>query len=281
MPTTISNPNFFAGSPLNRLSWLRPSHAFLNALVLSPETRWIIFNAGQPLVVTNGSVKQPQLAYLPTSDVLSILGPEPFFGQAEEEGKLVPTSAKALGSIRHRGARLVFLGVQEHLAGERASGDRSRASSSSSPDVKMFEDVPEQAVATLNGTPFFCVDVAEVDQAAIDVVFSLAVEKGEVLSWMDARAVMACLDAVAAGVYAQARSMVDWNQRNKVCRSNFAFFSQTYNMGSSVLLVVRRRTQCGVAGKFPVRVSCLGLIERAGYRVQPSSLLMLSVSCEY
>jgi hypothetical protein len=30
---------------------------------------------------------------------------------------------------------------------------------------------------------------------------------------------MGCLDAVAAVVYAQARSMLDWNQRNKVSMS--------------------------------------------------------------
>jgi hypothetical protein len=55
MPTTIPNPNFFAGSPLNRLSWLRSSHVFLNALFFSPATRWIVFNGGQPLVASGPS----------------------------------------------------------------------------------------------------------------------------------------------------------------------------------------------------------------------------------
>jgi NAD+ diphosphatase len=223
MPTTKPNPNFFAGSPLNRLSWLRPSHPFLNALVLFPATRWIIFNGGQPLVVmTSGSTSartesatnnvKHQLAHVSTDDVLPLLGPQPFFGQAEEEGQLVPNTVRTLGSIRHRGPRIVFLGLhQTSEAGGEPNGDGGTLTLILSPDVR--EDALEQAVAGLNGTPFFCVDVADVEQSVVDVMLKQAVERW---SWMDARAVMACLDASAAGMYAQARSMADWNQRNKV-----------------------------------------------------------------
>jgi hypothetical protein len=49
---------------------------------------------------------------------------------------------------------------------------------------KKSEDIPEQAVATLNRTPF-CVDIAKIDQAALDVVCGLAAEKVRpCLGWM-------------------------------------------------------------------------------------------------
>ena len=282
MPTTKPNPNFFAGSPLNRLSWLRPSHPFLNALVLFPATRWIIFNGGQPLVVTmsgsstsagsesaTSNVKH-QLAHVSTDDVLPLLGPQPFFGQAEEDGQLVPNSVRTLGSIRHRGPRIVFLGLHQpetSEAGGEPNGDGGTLTLS--PDVQ--EDALEQAVAGLNGTPFFCVDVADVEQSVVDVVLKQAVERW---SWMDARAVMACLDAPAAGMYAQARSMADWNQRNKV--SAFALsrglVRLTRQGKSSVRLAVRLRTRCGAAGSFLATPSCRGSTERAGDRVRPSQL---------
>ncbi|KAF9022282.1 hypothetical protein BDZ89DRAFT_1070810 [Hymenopellis radicata] len=55
------------GSPLNGLSWLRPSHDFLNALVALPQTRWILFNNGAPLVdKKDGS--RPSLACQPLMD---------------------------------------------------------------------------------------------------------------------------------------------------------------------------------------------------------------------
>ena len=161
MPSTKPNPNFFAGSPLNRLSWLRPSHPFLNALVLFPATRWIIFNGGQPLVVTASSdgsesatnTIKHQLAHVSTDDVLPLLGPQPFFGQAEEEGQLVPNSIRTLGSIRHRGPRIVFLGLQQTSAeaGGEPNGDGSLNALTLSPE----DHAEEQAVAGLERDAVF------------------------------------------------------------------------------------------------------------------------------
>ena len=39
---------------------------------------------------------------------------------------------------------------------------------------------------------------------------------GEVLDWSEPRASMLNLDIVTAAIFASARSMVDWNRRNKV-----------------------------------------------------------------
>jgi NAD+ diphosphatase len=39
---------------------------------------------------------------------------------------------------------------------------------------------------------------------------------GKILKWSEPRALMSTLDAFTAAIFASARSLVDWNQRNKV-----------------------------------------------------------------
>jgi NAD+ diphosphatase len=185
----------FSGNPLNRLSWLRPSHAFLNNTVVSPSTRWIIFKGGDPLV--SQSLTDPEkntLAYLSTHDVASLLGPEPFFGQAENVGQLASDTEKVLESARHRGVPIVFLGTQERHA-----------------DVSL----PNLQDGTIQGTPFFAMDVADVEPERVDAMLQAAAGAHPGLTWVGARAILANLEVSTAGVFAQARSMVDWNQRNK------------------------------------------------------------------
>jgi len=107
-----------------------------------------------------------------------------------------------LESVRHRGIPIVFLGLQENDAGLFSSSDWKKA--------------PEKAIADLQGTPFFSMDVADAEPKDVDVMLKKAAAKnGEELSWMEARAMMSILDNSVAGVFAQARSMTDWNQRNK------------------------------------------------------------------
>jgi hypothetical protein len=43
---------------------------------------------------------------------------------------------------------------------------------------------------------------------------------GSVLTFMEPRAAMSSLDGSTASIFAEARSMVDWNQRNKACSSS-------------------------------------------------------------
>lgn len=198
--------NFLGGSPLNRLSWLRPSQTVLNAIIISPATRWLLFNAGQPLVASDGS-RKPTLAYLTTNDVKSFLGDKPYLGQGGEAGEVAPVDVKVLEAARHRGAPIVFLGLQEP--------DTSSASALPSSD---FTD-PEAAVANLAGTPFFSMDVAEFEESKIDEVLksSSLTQSGQTLTFSEPRAATANMDVFNAGVFAEARSMVDWNQRNKFC----------------------------------------------------------------
>ncbi|KAJ8462429.1 hypothetical protein ONZ45_g17936 [Pleurotus djamor] len=209
--------NMFSGSPLNRLSWLRSSHLFLNAVVPLPTTKWLLFNAGQPLVsstFSSGKIEK-KLAYLSTQDVRPLLGEEPFFGQGEKEGDVVPvtqpdasghTPESPLDAIRHRGIPLVFLGVKETHVG-----------SSALPSSE-FAD-PGPAVANLKGEPYFSMDVADADDGIVKKVLSDAGKgkEGVEYGWFDSRSVIGIMDAFDAAVYAGARSLVDWNYRNKFC----------------------------------------------------------------
>jgi NAD+ diphosphatase len=201
------------GSPLNRLSWLRSSAPFLNAAVDSPTTRWILFNAGQPLIVTSSKT----IAQLPTEHVRLLLGASPYFGQGQHEGELVPADSDdhVLEAARHRGAPLVFLGLHEP---QEDGGHGSGALPTSE-----FTDA-DKAVSNIKGTLYFSLEVSELPQADVENV----VASQEGLAFTEPRAAAATLDPFAAAVFAEARSMVDWNTRNKVIKENHAILSHTH-----------------------------------------------------
>jgi len=208
----------YGGSPLNRLSWLRTSQSFLNAVVAIPSTRWLLFNAGQPLVSSgpNGSSK-PAPIYLSTSDVKAFLGPEPYFGQGKDAGDLFEEVEVGEGhsnhspteSMRHHGLRVVFLGLHEQHSGDGASALPSSE----------FKD-PQEAIKKLEGILYFSTDVVDLGYSPeqLDAILKATApgQEGQQLSWAEPRALMSNIDIVTAGIFASARSLVDWNQRNKV-----------------------------------------------------------------
>jgi NAD+ diphosphatase len=161
---------------------------------------------------------KPAPIYLTTNDVKPFLGPAPYFGQGKEPGELVnekdhgqvthhhysPTE-----SVRHRGIPVIFLGVHE---------PQSNGSNVALPTSE-FSD-PEDAVNNLDGTPFFAMDVADMDytpeQLKEILKETIPGQEGKVLDWSEPRASMLDLDIFNAAVFASARSLVDWNMRNKV-----------------------------------------------------------------
>ncbi|OAX36523.1 hypothetical protein K503DRAFT_291783 [Rhizopogon vinicolor AM-OR11-026] len=199
--------NFLGGSPLNRLSWLRPSHSFLNAVVVSPATRWILFNGGQPLISSHPGTQKRSLALLTTDEVKPLLGADPFFGQCEQEGEVCASDIHVLEASRIRGPSVVFLGLKE--------ADVTSGSALPSSD---FKD-PYAAVENLEGTPYFSVDVVDLDENKINEAIENTelAKDGSALTFMEPRAAMSSLDVYTASIFAEARSMVDWNQRNKFC----------------------------------------------------------------
>lgn len=198
----------FSGSPLNRLSWLRNSHSFLNSIVASPKSKWLLFRTGNPLSTKSDS--KSSLAYLSTQEVAPFIGQGPYFGQAKETGLLSSEEKiSATESVRHRGAPIVFLGLHESSS----SGSGALPSSD-------FVDA-EKAVAKLEGTPYFALDVSdlEMEESEVDAVLNQTetAKAGETLTWLDARSVMTNVDLFNGAIFAEARGMCDWNSRNKVC----------------------------------------------------------------
>ncbi|KAG8214201.1 NUDIX hydrolase domain-like protein [Butyriboletus roseoflavus] len=199
--------NFMGGSPLNRLSWLRPSSSFLNAVVESSATRWILFKGGMPLLTTDANTEKRTLALLTSRDVKPLLGPGPYFGQGLNPGESSTEETPVLEAARLHGPRVVFLGLEER--------NPATASALPSSDFKG----PEAAVAHIDGTPYFSVDVADLEEGKVDeVVQNSELEQSDVkLAFTDPRTAMGALDMFGAAVFANARSMVDWNDRNRFC----------------------------------------------------------------
>jgi NAD+ diphosphatase len=71
--------NYFSGSPLNRVSFLRANHDFIAKALVHPTTSFLLFNDLAPLA------KDPtQLAYASHTDVKPLIGENPFKKTEEE-----------------------------------------------------------------------------------------------------------------------------------------------------------------------------------------------------
>ncbi|KLO15364.1 hypothetical protein SCHPADRAFT_902380 [Schizopora paradoxa] len=206
--------NFLGGSPLNRLSWLRSSTPFLNAVLASKETKWILFQNGQPLVSARGSVKTRSLAKLSTPEIKRFLGPEPVFGQGKEPGDAVEEGvfSPALEASRLHGPAVVFLGLHE------PEGVEVKSALPSS-DFSAKTD-PKLAAANIQGTPYFALDVSDTDEETIKSITSVTASTGPddlTYEFAEPRSASGTFSMFEAAVFAEARSMIDWNSRNKFC----------------------------------------------------------------
>lgn len=71
--------NYFSGSPINRLSFLRGDHGFISKALVHPSTSFLLFNNLAPLA------KDPTtLAYAKYEDVRKLIGGNPFEKTEEE-----------------------------------------------------------------------------------------------------------------------------------------------------------------------------------------------------
>ncbi|CAG8957162.1 hypothetical protein HYFRA_00009363 [Hymenoscyphus fraxineus] len=170
--------NYFSGSPLNRVSFLRTDHSFISSALTHPSTSFLLFNDLAPL-----SVNTNKLAYVKHEDVSKFIGGNPF-ERTEEEVVKGYNSSVTLPLV-------LFLGLDE----EKKEG---------------FEH------GIYKGTPYFAVDVTPrgtVEGEARKLVEGM---KGKGLSFAEGRVFMG-LSAPEAAIYAHARSLLDWNARNPFC----------------------------------------------------------------
>lgn len=249
--TTPTVVNFLGGSPLNRLSWLRASTPFFAATVdngtsdtggkpggkKGAEVRWVIFRDGQPLV-SSGNGGERRLARLETAVVRPVLGtPGPVFGQGQlpgsalsddvQHGKANSTDTDA---IRLHGPPAVFLGLHEsEVESEVDGGGDGNALPSSDFSAKTDDDGARKAAANIRGTLYFAVDASDVPAHLIESLLgsSEVGNPNHQLAFVEPRAASATFDFFDAAVFAQARSMLDWNARNKVrlnCSTNIRVY---------------------------------------------------------
>ncbi|KAI9676407.1 MAG: NADH pyrophosphatase [Caeruleum heppii] len=170
--------NYFSGSPLNRVSFLRTDNAFLSAAVKHPSTSFLLLRDLAPLA------KDPSaLVYASHSEVEPLIGEDPF-DKSEETVLAEYNSSNPV-------PQLIFLGLD----------DKSKTT---------FQ------WKSYRGAPYFALDVTPKGalQAKADGVIAEMERRGS--TFVEGRLHMS-LPASQAAIYAQARSLMDWNARNPFC----------------------------------------------------------------
>ncbi|KAF2743211.1 peroxisomal NADH pyrophosphatase-like protein NUDT12 [Sporormia fimetaria CBS 119925] len=170
--------NYFSGSPLNRVSFLRPDHTFLSAALNHPSATFLLFKNLEPLIESPTA-----LGYVKYEDVKPILGDDPF---ATSEEDLV----KEYNSHKYF-PLVIFLGLDERKEGF------------------VYKE-------HYKGQPYFAVDVTpkeSVTEAAEKLVKEL---EGRGLTFSKGRMNLS-MPAQEAAIYAEARHLLDWNLRNPFC----------------------------------------------------------------
>ena len=171
--------NYFSGSPLNRLSFLRSDHTFLSQAVTHPSTSFLLLRNLDPLTTSPES-----LAYLRYPEVEPAIG-NPFKQPEDDQIRDFDSGAPAKPLA-------LFLGIDE-----------------SSPPAESF------TYKRYTGAPFFALGIPESSSTpAISTL--LAALDSRSLTFKKARIELS-LPAPQAALYAQARSNLDWNARNPFC----------------------------------------------------------------
>lgn len=138
--------NYFSGSPLNRLSFLRGDRDFLRAAFSHPSTGFLLLNNLAPLVHKDDT---SHLVFVSNKDIVPLTGEDPF-GKTEEE------QIKGYNS-EEKHPVILFLGVDERAGLPVREGG-------------------EFAYKTFKGSAYFAVDVTprgEDDERAGGVIKGL------------------------------------------------------------------------------------------------------------
>lgn len=170
--------NYFSGSPLNRVSFLRPDHAFLSQAIRHPSTTIVLFNKLEPLVSSPTA-----LATATFADVSPIVGADPFLKSEEDTIKEYNSSVYV--------PQIVFLGLDEGKEG------------------LVYKE-------HYKGVPWFAVDITPKGGVVEECEKLVERLKGEGKEFSKGRMHLS-LPAQEAAIYAEARHLLDWNARNPYC----------------------------------------------------------------
>ncbi|KDN37740.1 hypothetical protein K437DRAFT_259668 [Tilletiaria anomala UBC 951] len=226
---SFTTVNFYSGSKLNRLSWLRTSSEFINAALTSDDSRFVVLNRLNPLVYKGGdrnsllatlswkdvkdcilsSVKASGGDPHTTGDAVQVFGPDAY-GLKLPEGadeETVKEFKKATDSIGPSTLALVFLGV-----------DESQVPTKSLPgDLAGTKQQPA-------GTPYFALSLNFTPPSPTGKEWPMAALKKHLeehpdYDFVDTRALAhaGTWPKSDAAILAHARSLIDWNERHHHC----------------------------------------------------------------
>ncbi|CED85528.1 NADH pyrophosphatase I of the Nudix family of hydrolases [Phaffia rhodozyma] len=193
--------NFYAGAPpLNRLSFQRHSSSLLSQHLQNPLTKFLPFHGLQPLITQSTQ----SITFLSWQDVRPILGDGPFY-KDDSAGTIKHLQGAQILPSGRKAPKLIFLGTDE-----KNQSEHSKTLMTKEMDPTLNKENP----------PIFALDVTGLEQelgedgpSLMDRIF---LKQGE-RKWVDSRAAAVHFAPWEAGVFALARSMVDWNSRNKFC----------------------------------------------------------------
>lgn len=192
---SFTTTNFYSGSDLNRLSWLRDDDEFLNRALRAHDTRFVLLMRGRPLIHARGDHKD-RLATLPWAAVAAAIDPHGrggvFGGRANGR-----EDSKATQGLVPEGLAIVLLGIREE--GTSLPGREPK------------------------GTPYFALSLTHAPAggpgppAGVQALRS-ALEGDDRYAFGDTRAIAmrGSWPTSEAAIVAQASSLLDWNDRNKV-----------------------------------------------------------------
>lgn len=169
----------YLGSPLNRVSFLRPDHSFLSAALKHSSTNFIVFKDLFPLT------KNPrELAFVQLNEVENIIGDDPYKKSEDDQIREYNSDTYI--------PQLIFLGLDDRKS-----------------DGLNWKD-------SYKGAPYFALDVSprESVASAAETLISSLESRG--FSFPGGRHFLS-LPPEEAAIYACARHMLDWNLRNPYC----------------------------------------------------------------
>lgn len=170
----------FLGSPLNRVSFLRPDRSFLSAALKHPSTSFLLLNNLAPL-----ACDPTKLAYVSYKEIQPLIGDDPY----SRTDQVLISEYNSAFTI----PQLLFLGLDE--------------SNRSGLEYSIY-----------SGSPYFALDVTPKGSFEAKASSLIRDVEAQGLVFLGGRMHMS-LPATEAAMYAQARALLDWNARNPFCAS--------------------------------------------------------------
>lgn len=237
---SFTTVNYYAGSNLSRLSWMRTDSEFLNSTIASPHTRFVLLNKTNPLChgsAAAGTEQEGGLVTLSWDQVkphvldavrksggvqadekeLLVFGPESY-GLKNTDTSAQKEFTRATDGVGPWRLALVFLGIDEtglnesSLPGQLASQAESVAAETS--DARRPAGVPYFGLSLTYRPPLLHKD----EPLPLAALLS-EMEKDDRYDFLDLRgsARAATWPMADAALVAQAKSLLDWNERHTFC----------------------------------------------------------------